>query len=161
MKQLKKWIFISIFVTIILVGIATVVYINSREPLNSMYEQALERLQTETELTNIEEFSRYNGEKSYLVFKGANKKSEKVIAWVPSNHQEDIILEKWANGITKEDALNTLKNEVNPKEILSVHLGIERVGPVWEITYLDEQDALNYYYLLFRTGEWWRNIENL
>ena len=66
-----------------------------------------------------------------------------------------------ADGITKEQAIAVLTNEVNVKEILHTKLGYEEAGAVWEITYKSESGTLNYVYLLFEDGQWWKRILNL
>lgn len=40
-------------------------------------------------------------------------------------------------------------------------LGYEEVGPVWEITYTNSDDKLNYVYIIFEDGQWWKRILNL
>jgi uncharacterized protein YpmB len=157
---MKKLIIFSVLILILIAGAAAAVFLNARSPVNERAESALKRAEAETEITSTEDVTLYNGKKSYVVITGEDKAGEKIILWVPQN-DEEIIEKKWADGISKEDAINKLNQENDVSEILSVKLGMESVGPVWEMTYLDENEHLNYYYLLFETGEWWRKIENL
>lgn len=158
---MKKWITIISLLFIVLGIAATVVlYQVPRNPLDNQAEKALNRVKNETAIVEVENTSFYNGSKSYVVVTGKDDQNEKLVAWVP-NKKGKIIEKKWADGISKEQAINKLNDEKQPKELLSVRLGYESVGPVWEITYLDQQDNLNYFYLLFSTGEWWKKIENL
>lgn len=64
------------------------------------------------------------------------------------------------DGITKEQALSVLSDQ-EVKEILHTKLGYEEPGAVWEITYLNDSDKLNYVYILFEDGQWWKRILNL
>jgi uncharacterized protein YpmB len=158
---MKKWITIIVLLFIVIGMTASVIlYQVSRNPLDRQADQALKRVQDETEIVKVDNTSFYHGSKSYVVVTGENEQNEKLVAWIPDKKGK-IIEKKWADGITKDQAINKLKDEKKPKELLSVRLGYESVGPVWELTYLDQQDNLNYYYLLFSTGEWWRKIENL
>ncbi|MCA0147844.1 DUF5590 domain-containing protein [Rossellomorea vietnamensis] len=158
---MKKWITIIVLLFLVIgISASVLVYQLSRNPLDHQRDLALKRVEDETAIVKVEDTSFYNGSKSYVVVTGQNEKREKLVAWVPGKKGE-IIEKKWANGITKDQAINKLNDEKKPKELLSVRLGYESVGPVWEMTYLDQQDNLNYYYLLFSTGEWWRKIENL
>jgi uncharacterized protein YpmB len=157
---MKKTIFFTVLATILIIGASIAVFLNARSPVNDRAEVALQRAETETDIASTEDVSLYNGKKSYVVITGENTSGEKVILWVPEK-KEEIIVKKWADGISKEAAINKLKGENDVNEILSVKLGMESVGPVWEMTYLDDNEHLNYYYLLFETGEWWRKIENL
>ncbi|MEI2665668.1 cell wall elongation regulator TseB-like domain-containing protein [Rossellomorea sp. LJF3] len=158
---MKKWITIIVLLFLVIgISASVLVYQISRNPLDHQRDLALKRVRDETAIVKVEDTSFYNGSKSYVVVTGQNEQREKLVAWVPDKKGK-IIEKKWANGITKDQAINKLNDEKKPKELLSVRLGYESVGPVWEMTYLDQQDNLNYYYLLFSTGEWWRKIENL
>ncbi|CAN7348205.1 cell wall elongation regulator TseB-like domain-containing protein [Rossellomorea sp. LjRoot5] len=158
---MKKWITIIVLLFIVIgISASVLLYQVSRNPLDHQRDLALKRVKDETAIVKVEDTSFYNGSKSYVVVTGENEQKEKLVAWVPDKKGK-IIEKKWANGITKDQAINKLNDEKKPKELLSVRLGYESVGPVWEMTYLDQQDNLNYYYLLFSSGEWWRKIENL
>jgi uncharacterized protein YpmB len=157
---MKKIIFLIVLVSVIILGAMAALFLNARSPVNNKAEDALKRAQNETGIASTEDVSLYNGKKSYVVITGENSDGEKVIIWVPEK-DEEIIVKKWADGISKKAAINKLNEEEEVNEILSVKLGMESVGPVWELTYLDDNEHLNYYYLLFETGEWWRKIENL
>ncbi|WP_175991235.1 DUF5590 domain-containing protein [Bacillus sp. Marseille-Q1617] len=158
---MKKWITIILVAAVIVTGTASVLlYKSARGPVEKEFDQASKRVLDETPIRTIEKASIYHGAKSYTVITGKDDQNEKVVAFVPEK-KEEIIVKKWADGISKEQAINKLNDEKQPEEILSVRLGHESVGPVWEITYLDKQKNLNYFYLLFSNGEWWKKIENL
>jgi uncharacterized protein YpmB len=156
----KKWIIFFSVLFLVVISVSILIYFNSRKPLETDTEKAVARAKEESSIESIDETSYYNSSKSYIVIRGKNAEEEDIIVWVPKKSGE-IVEKKWANGITEKQAINKLKDEKQPKEILSVHLGLESVGPVWEITYLDDKEHLNYFYLLFENGEWWRKIENL
>ncbi|MEL3972672.1 DUF5590 domain-containing protein [Rossellomorea oryzaecorticis] len=158
---MKKWITIIIVAAVIVMGTASVLlYQTARGPVKEEFDQASKRVMDETPMKEIENTTMYHGAKAYTVITGKDDNNEKVVAFVPEK-KEGIIVKKWADGISKEQAINKLKDEKQPDKILSVRLGHESVGPVWEITYLDKQRNLNYFYLLFSNGEWWKKIENL
>jgi uncharacterized protein YpmB len=158
---MKKWITIILVAAVIVMGTASVLlYLTARGPVEEEFDQASKRVLDETSMKEIEKTTMYHGAKAYTVISGKDDDNEKVVAFVPEEKKE-IIVKKWADGISKEQAINKLKDEKQPDEILSVRLGHESVGPVWEITYLDKQRNLNYFYLLFSNGEWWKKIENL
>ncbi|MBO0994782.1 cell wall elongation regulator TseB-like domain-containing protein [Bacillus sp. SD088] len=159
---MKKWILIVI-ASIILLGTALFFYIyeSSRAPLKEMKAYAEERATTEAELTKIDEFYLYNGTETHYVIVGENKSGEKLAVWVPEKKDKEIVEKKMADGISMQDAIAKLNQEENPKKIMGVKLGMEKDLPLWEISYLDKQSKLNYYYIHFDTGKWWRKIENL
>jgi uncharacterized protein YpmB len=157
---MKKIIFFVVLAAILVIAGITAIFLKARSPVNDRAEAAIQRAEAEADVASTEDVSLYNGNKSYVVITGRNSEDEKIVVWVPEKDR-DIIVKKWADGISKEAAINKLKEENDVSEILSVKLGMESVGPVWELTYLDENEHLNYYYLLFESGEWWRKIENL
>ena len=64
-------------------------------------------------------------------------------------------------GITKQQALAVLKDEAQVSKVLHAKLGFEEAGVVWEISYVNDSDDLNYVYILFEDGQWWKRILNL
>jgi uncharacterized protein YpmB len=65
------------------------------------------------------------------------------------------------DGITREKALSVIDDEKDVKKVLHTKLGYEEAGVVWEITYTNNADNLNYVYILFEDGQWWKRILNL
>ncbi|MFP3393521.1 peptidase M4, partial [Brevibacillus sp. SIMBA_076] len=43
-----------------------------------------------------------------------------------------------------------------PKEILKAKLGFENNIPLWEVTYIDDDNRYSYYYLEFKDGNFLR-----
>ena len=104
----------------------------------------------------------YNGNSPYVTVFGVDEYGEEKAIFVPITLKEDTMQEVFlADGITKDQAIAVLKNEVNVKEILHTKLGYEEAGAVWEITYKSKQGKLNYVYVLFEDGQWWKRILNL
>ncbi|MEG0386646.1 MAG: hypothetical protein RR642_18105, partial [Solibacillus sp.] len=82
--------------------------------------------------------------------------------FVPTNLEEDSIQDVFLkDGITEKQALSVLKNEGNVQKVLHIKLGYEEPGAVWEISYLNDKDKLNYVYILFEDGDEWLGIKNL
>ncbi|WP_335869685.1 cell wall elongation regulator TseB-like domain-containing protein [Bacillus sp. 2205SS5-2] len=158
---MNKGIIISIILFFCLLGLGVNIYLNAREPFESAKDYAINQSIENTEIQEVLETYYYNGKESLVSVVGLNAKNEKLIAFVPENKKKEITVQKWANGMSENEALTKLKNEKTISKLVSTQLGLENVGPVWEIAYLDQEEDLNYYYILFETGEWWRSIENL
>jgi uncharacterized protein YpmB len=159
---MKKWIWISIVIIIVLIGLGINIYINALEPLKAAEAKAEKIALAETNIVTMTDFSLYNGSSSYYVVKGTDKSGEKLIAWIPEKEENrKIIVRKENSGISKEEAIQTLHDNKNPDEIMTVKLGIENNIPLWEIYYRSKDDLINYYYLDFKTGEWLKDIQNL
>lgn len=156
-----KWIAIILSCIMIALGISGCVYNKATAPVKKAREAAEARLKTETDIKNVDEFYLYNGSQTYYVAVGKNKEGKEVAAWIPENKKEEVHVKNMSDGVSKQDAINKLLSEKKIKEILGVRLGMEKTLPVWELSYLDGNSNLNYYYIHFDTGKWWRKIENL
>ncbi|MGG3562572.1 DUF5590 domain-containing protein [Neobacillus rhizosphaerae] len=112
------------------------------------------------QLSELQDFHLYNGLETVNVIEGKNKKGDKIIVWIPEKSKK-VFVKKAKNGLSKEEAVQKLLQEKNPKKIISVRLGMEKNIPLWEIYYRSENNLINYYYVHFETGEWLKKIENL
>ncbi|MBG9982340.1 hypothetical protein HZY86_04355 [Aerococcaceae bacterium DSM 111020] len=63
--------------------------------------------------------------------------------------------------ITFEDAKSIAMNDLNPQKVTQSRLGLMNNEPVWEVTYLDENSDMGYYYLSAKDGSWIQTISNL
>lgn len=156
-----KWLTVIFSGLLLLAAAGGYIYIKAMDPIKQAKKEAEQRINADKKLKQIEDFYLYNGTKTYYVMIGEEKNGEKVVFWIPEKKDEKIIEKKLADGISKQEAVDKLVNEKQPKEILGVRLGMEKRLPVWELSYLDNQSHLNYYYIHFDTGKWWRKIENL
>lgn len=157
---MKKIILFLIIFLLIGLGISIKVYVNALEPVTDAEEKAVSTAKEKVQLSEVEDFHLYHGTETVNVIEGKNNKGEKVIVWIPDKSKK-VIVEKVKNGISKEDAIQRLLDEKNPKKIISVRLGMEKNIPLWEIYYRSENNLINYYYVHFQTGEWLKKIENL
>ena len=157
---MKKVIIISLLMFSVIIGSGIIVYLNAVEPIKAAEKKAIERAMKETRLLEAEDFQLYNGLETYYVIRGKNKAGNSIYVWVPEKEGQ-IIVRKVTDGVSKQEAINKLKEEKNPKKIISVRLGMEKNRPLWEIYYRTEGNLINYYYVDFKTGEWLKKIENL
>ncbi|MCL6571629.1 MAG: DUF5590 domain-containing protein [Bacillus sp. (in: Bacteria)] len=157
---MKKWIiFIGLFIVIIF-GILINVYFSSVEPVNEAEKKAISIAKKKVQMSEFEDFHIYNGLEAVYVIEGKNKQDERVIVWIPEKSKK-VFVERAKDGLSKEEAIQKLLQEKDPKKIISVRLGMENDVPLWEIYYRSENNLINYYYIHFETGEWLKKIENL
>ncbi len=157
---MKKWIFISIGMVIVVIVLFSIVYLKSVKPLKVAQEKAVAAASKEIDLKKINDIEIYNGEETYYILKGKDKKNNNVIVWV-SEKGKNVYVRQEAKGISREQAVSKLLQETNPKEIVSVKLAMLKSRQCWEIYYLSHNNLINYYYVDFETGEWLRKIENM
>lgn len=160
---MKNWIIFSvIFILSLSLVISVFVFWKADKPFNEIEQQA-EKFTLDTKALAVVESSYvYNGNKPYVTVFGIDEYGKEKAIFVPMSLDENSMQEVFlADGITKEQALTVFRNDTAVKEILHTKLGFEQPGAVWEITYISESGSLNYVYLLFEDGQWWKRILNL
>jgi uncharacterized protein YpmB len=159
---MKKWIMILSIFLLVIVGYFVYVYFQTVKPLNSAHSKAVEEAKKEANVVSAEQFYQYNGTMTYYVVVGKQKDGTKVAVWMPQSKNKDVTVMKWADGISKAEAINTLMGKKTPKKILGVRLGMKDDIPVWEVSFLDQSKKLNYFYVDFlKTSNHSTLIENI
>lgn len=92
---------------------------------------------------------------------GVNQDGEKVAVFVNEQDEKNFQEVKLADGVSKEQALQTVFKEHQVDKVLHVQLGIEENEPIWEVAFKNDSGKLNYVYILFKDGEWTKRILNL
>jgi uncharacterized protein YpmB len=156
---MKKKVTIIFFGLLLLVG-AGYLYVQASAPFKNAEQEAFRLAKQLANITNPETFYWYHGTSSYYVVIGLRENGKKYVVWINKETKQTTVL-RWDQGISEQEAIQKLKADKSPKKILHAHLGMERTIPLWEIAYINEHDQLNYYYIRFDTGEWWRTIEKL
>ena len=158
----KRILYSTLFIFIACLAISVFVLWKASKPEYDIRKDA-EAFALETKaLAVVKDSYAYNGNNPYVTVLGVDEYGEEKAIFVPITLKEDAMQEVFlTDGITKEQAIAVLTNEVNVKEILHTKLGYEEAGAVWEITYKSKQDKLNYVYVLFEDGQWWKRILNL
>ncbi|MDH4421062.1 MULTISPECIES: DUF5590 domain-containing protein [Bacillus] len=159
---MKKWIF-AIIIVIVASGIyGAYVYNKTMEKKIPKESKSVEIAKEKAKLTKVKSVDYYNGKSSYTVVQGTDEKGEPIIVWVPDK-KGNVLVKKKSEGISEKEALQKLAEQATgkgdepkpkPKQIVKVKLGAENDIPLWEITYIDQEDRYTYYYLEFQNGEY-------
>jgi uncharacterized protein YpmB len=157
---MKKWIIFAALFIVVIFGFLIKVYFSAINPVNEAEEKAVKLANKSIQLSEVQDFHIYNGNETINVIEGKSKKGESIIVWIPDKSKE-VFVRKTQDGLTKEEAVQKLLQEKNPKKVISVRLGMEKNIPLWEIYYRSQNNLINYYYVHFDTGEWLKKIENL
>lgn len=160
---MKNWlIFGVVFVLSLSLVISVLVFWKADEPYSEMEQQAESFALEKKALVSITNSYVYNGNKPYITVFGIDENGKGKAVFVPINMDEKsmqhVLLE---TGVTEQQAIDVLQREAAVNEILHVKLGFEEPGVVWEIAYISDTDKLNYVYVLFEDGQWWKRILNL
>lgn len=157
---MKKFLWGIIILLVISIGAGSFIYLNSTKPVRAAESKAVEIAKQETDLSEAEDFNLYHGTETFYVIEGKDHDGTSIYVWIPEKKGKIVSL-KHSDGISKNEAINRLKQEKNAAEIVSVRLGMEKNIPLWEIHYRSGSNLINYYYIDFKTGEWLKKIENL
>ncbi|OZS79413.1 hypothetical protein CF394_03040 [Tetzosporium hominis] len=157
----KQWIVASILVVVVaVVSTLGILYVVAKQPQNQDFERIETLVLSQDLVDTVTTTYAYHSVTSYITVIGT--KDEQNVAYIVDSSDSktayEVMLE---DGITAQQAEELTRAEHNVQEILSIKLGYEEIGPVWEVTYMNENDALSYTYLDFKTGEWWKRISNL
>ena len=160
---MKNWIlFGAMFVASMVIVVTVLVLWKADAPFTDMEKQAEQLALSSNKLAEVTESYTYNGNNPYVTVIGTDDEGRKKALFVPISMDEKLIQQTYMDeGITKDKALSVLASETKVSEILHTKLGFEEAGVVWEISYLNEKDDLNYVYILFEDGQWWKRILNL
>ncbi|MER1999474.1 MAG: DUF5590 domain-containing protein [Lysinibacillus sp.] len=160
---MKNWIlFGAMFVASMVIVVTVLVLWKADAPFTDMEKQAEQLALSSNKLAQVTESYTYNGNNPYVTVIGTDDEGREKALFVPISMDEKLIQQAYMDeGITKEKALSVLASETKVSEILHTKLGFEEAGVVWEISYLNEKDDLNYVYILFEDGQWWKRILNL
>ncbi|WP_430539386.1 DUF5590 domain-containing protein [Listeria rocourtiae] len=161
-KSYWKWIWISIAAIVVVIAGFFIFFYSAQKPVRADEKEALARIEGKVDLKEQEDFYLYNGANGvYYVLTGKNSKNKNIIVWVPKSKKGTVVVKYAKDGISKDEAIAKVKQEKNPVKILNVTLGMDKGVPIWEISYLDKDNNLNYFDVDFETGDWYRAIENL
>ncbi|MFC4354601.1 hypothetical protein ACFO0S_05835 [Chryseomicrobium palamuruense] len=138
-----------------------ILYTLAKNPQDAEFEKVTKLVQDQQLIQEIESVYSYNSVKSYITVIGKTSEEEHVAYLVDKENYQSAFEVKLSTGVTKEHAEELVSQNQAVKEILYTKLGYEEVGPVWEVTYVNAEDALSYTYVNFITGDWWKRISNL
>ena len=151
---LKKWIIGLSVLLLLAIGYIFASILVGMDGKKSAEEEAKAIATNEGKLVSISDYYLYHGKEVYSVVVGKDEDGTEQVLWIPEDTNEKSVIKKeYTTGISKAEIMNIVKNEHQPKEIISVKLGMESDIPIWEVTYKNENDGLNYVYYLFETGE--------
>ncbi|MGG0655614.1 DUF5590 domain-containing protein [Rummeliibacillus pycnus] len=160
---MKNWIkFFSIFLLILSLVLIGIVGWKSFAPIYSTEKTAKAAVLQNQQLKSVSDTYVYHGKDSYVTVIGEDSSGKEKAVFVPQDNRKEKPTEVFMkDGISKKEAVAEASKNGDVKKILHTKLGIEKPGVVWEITYINKQDKLNYVYIMFDDGRWWKRISNL
>lgn len=157
-----NWIkFIVVFLLTLTTVISVMVLYNANKPVSVAKKAAIEAALASGQLASVSSAEIFNGTTSFVTVYGKGEEGKEKAVFVNGSTEDDFQEVLMADGISAEQAVENVKQELNVKTILHVALGMEEKGPVWEVTFKGDNGKLNYVYVFFEDGQWWKRILNL
>lgn len=157
----RKWLLI-IGIPVLIVAITMIIlYNNAQKPYEKAKETAVGQLLEKASLSQIDDVYVYNGTKAYYTGTGKDEGGKDVAVWLEQNGKSDPIIRPLKGSVTEEEARALFREEAGDADILSLTLGLEGKTPVWLFTFENKNGLMNYYYLSFTDGTWWKKVENI
>ena len=155
--------FIIIFIGSVAIAVMAIVFYNASKPYKAIEKEMLQYAYDEEILASIDDISLYNGSESLAVIYGKNEKGADVATFVPVEEKErkPIHTVDLSKGVTAEEAVEAVREEVDLSKVLNVHLGYDEEQVFWEVIFENEEKALNYVYISFESGNWWKRLLNV
>ncbi|QTD42155.1 DUF5590 domain-containing protein [Sporosarcina sp. Te-1] len=156
-----NWIkFITAFLLALGIAIFVLVFYNANKPYSAAVEKSSEVAVTSGKLATAERSETYNGTTSLVTVYGKDEDGKEKAVFI-SDKGKVVGEVAMADGISSEKAIDAVKKELKVDKILHVSLGLEENHPIWEVAFRSENGKLNYVYVFFENGQWWKRILNL
>lgn len=157
-----NWIkFITVFLVALTTVIVVTIFYNANKPVASASDLAIDAAIQSGQIVSVHATQPYNGTESLVTVFGINDQGEEVAVFVNDVAEKDFFEVKLDDGITEKQAIGVVQQEHKVKKVLHASLGIEEEEPVWEVAFKGDDDKLNYVYVFFESGQWWKRILNL
>lgn len=159
---MMNWIkFIAAFLLALTLVITVLVFYNANKPFSTVTDKAEADVLANGQLKAVDYSEVYNGTKAMVIVYGLDEEGIEKAVFIDEKTGEvlnDVAISK---GVTSDVAIKTVRSELKVDKILHVKLGLEEDVPIWEVAFKSENGKLNYVYVFFESGEWWKRILNL
>ena len=157
-----NWIkFITVFLVALTTVIVVTIFYNGSKPIAAATDEAMNAAVKSGQIVSANTAQPYNGTESIVTVFGVNDKGQEVAVFVNDATGKDFQEVRMEDGITAKQAIGVVQQEHKVKKILHVSLGMEEEEPVWEVAFKGDDNKLNYVYVFFENGQWWKRILNL
>lgn len=159
---MKKWLLIIPLFLIIVIWQATYIYLESMSYQKKGEQTAITYAKKNTNISQVTDVEYYHGKMAYFAVYGKSNHNEDMIVWVPEDKDGKMITRLAKQGWSKEKVRSHVMDSQNPLKIIDIRLGAEvmkdnrteeiETTPLWEVTYIDQQNRHTYYFIKFIDG---------
>ncbi|NYF24529.1 DUF5590 domain-containing protein [Sporosarcina sp. JAI121] len=157
-----NWIkFIVVFLLLLTSVITVTVLYNADKPFSSAEKTATKSAIQSGQLVSASSATIFHGTVPVVTVFGVDGDGIEKAVFVDEKSKDGYKEVKLSEGISAKKAVANVKKELDVKKVLHVTLGLEEEGPVWEVAFKSNSGKLNYVYVFFEDGQWWKRILNL
>ncbi|RNF40479.1 DUF5590 domain-containing protein [Planococcus salinus] len=158
---MKQWFtFIAGFLSFLAVGLMIVILFIGNQPYSDVEKQAIAFVEKENFLAEIDRAYVYADSQLSVTVIGTDKEGRQKAVFVPVE-EGDVAFADLENATSAQEARDIALADMDVKKVLHTKLGMESEGAVWEVAFVNNEDTLNYVYILAHDGTWWKRILNL
>jgi uncharacterized protein YpmB len=147
----KKWILLMMGIFVIAAWQTYYLYSQVQAEPHQEEKRAIETAKKSKDLKSITNVEHFFKNETYYVVEGKNEYGTDMIVWVGDG---EMIYSDIANGgLSEREMIDYVKKNYNAEKIIDSRLGMEDEIPLWEVTFLDDENRYTYYYGYFETGK--------
>ncbi|MCT2537355.1 DUF5590 domain-containing protein [Aquibacillus koreensis] len=149
-----NWLKLSILVICIIfiavISYSIYLYSTVQENKKDGFSASIQLAQSETEIKNIKEVTRFHGDIFYHVVTGESGDGEPAVAFVPVeenvDEQSDVLFFLLNDTITRDQVMSEWRQSCVSCELHGINLGLYSDEPVWEVKYINKADRYVFQY---------------
>lgn len=150
---MRKNILIGISFVLVTFIFTTIVFvIRGNRPMVQAKKEAITIASKHADLKSVDKFYWFTRKETTFTLVGKNAKNEGIIVFIPEDGSELTVCSQ-ADGITENEALKVVADEIKPHRLLKVSLGLVENDPTWEVMTEDEDGVISYYLVDFGIGK--------
>ncbi|KGX88025.1 cell wall elongation regulator TseB-like domain-containing protein [Pontibacillus litoralis] len=128
-------------IAIIVVVYFLYMYIQIMQDKTATFTESKEIAINQTQLTRADDVLRYHGSSRYDIVTGIAENEEKAFVFIPiKDKKTKPIFVSSLDVISEEQMLNAWKQDCTSCRLETIQPAYEKQGPLWEITYTDEDN---------------------
>ena len=140
---LKKWIIGISILLLVFVGYVIASFYIGMNYKKTEEEKAVAIALNKGGLVSVSDYYLYHGQETYSVVVGKDDEGTEYVIWIPKDLKKASVKKmKYKDGVSESEIVAIVNEKYNPKQIVSVKIGIKNSSPIWEVTYKDSEDNL-------------------
>lgn len=143
---------------ILLILLSLLVYTTIQRPIKQARKEVIQLVSLDYPIEKVNAFYWLTANQdAYFSLDFTDEEEQERYALVDRN-SGDITYYEASDLLSHDEALAITKNDKEPSKLMQARLGQLDGKVVWEVSYKDADDLLNYYYLDATNGEWIQTI---